>query len=263
MNKPYTIFLVSETEDVKYAELYALKFALEKNAAQCAMAWERHGVQAPAIEVGTSGATVPDGCFPLFFLDTGKDKGVLAQHYYDILRRGPAGRVFVDHCSGFNYGHASVAESASHEVVEMIVNPRLTEWRNSPLKEHDQYKVKVALESADPVQNTYTITHRGTQWKMANFIKPDWFSRVFNGEKKLILNEAVRGGVRFDHMGVLKHAGDILNEGYIVTSRLQPDGSWKRRNEGLHGTEVPNKPEKHLDHPLSRTNININRTVVG
>lgn len=255
--KAFTIFLVSQTHNIGYSELLALRGALEINARHCADAWASEGVKAPAIEVGTTAERVPEGCFPLIFMDEGSEKGILANHYYDMLRRGPAGRVFVDHCSGFNKGEYSVAESASHEVVEMVVNPRIDQWRPSPLAEHDPLTTRIALEVADPVQDHYSVISRGTPFKMANFILPSWFDRSEN----LHTYTDYPSHNEYDYKGKLSYAGEILPGGYVITSTKE-DGKWKRGYRSGILLAIGDERARR-DHALSRTHIHLHHTQVG
>ncbi|HEX2882216.1 MAG TPA: hypothetical protein VHO25_22000, partial [Polyangiaceae bacterium] len=226
--------LISKTPLVRSRDLFKLSTALEQNASECARAW---GLAPPAIEVADSTKGLPKGCNPVFFVDDDGDPGVLAEHFFDPLRGGPAARVYVTAGSGFNRGKNSACEAASHEIVEALVNPRLTLWAPYP----GRPGVIVAVENADPVQTHYQISAGNESWTVSNFVTPAWFDPTLLDETKR--KAFLAAGGKFDQSGELKFPGEIGPYGYAITRK---DG-----RAALMGPAVA--PSKKHAHPLSRT----------
>lgn len=225
--------LISKTPLVHARDLFKLSTALEQNARDCARAW---GLVAPTVDVMDSQKGLPKGCNPVFFVDTAGEDGVLAEHYFDPVRGGPAARVYVTQGSGFNRGQNSACEAASHEIVEALVNPRITLWAPMP----GMPGTLVALESGDPVQTQYDIDG----WAVSNFVTPAWFDGSLLDETKR--KAFLAAGGKFDHNGELTHPGEIGPQGYAITRK---DG--KARAIGPMGADIA-LTDKHR-HPLSRT----------
>lgn len=238
------VVLVSETPDIKTGELYELAKALRLNGQHCAEAW---GHAPPAVDVIDKLGKIPPGAHPILFIDSTSEK-FLAHHYHDPLRNGPAARVFVPMATGMNRGRGSVAEAASHELVEMMVDPAVNLWVDMP----GDPGIQVALENADPVQTHYKARVCGTDWFVSNFVTPFWFNGdLFNPEKAA---EFRRRGGKFDHSGELQFAGEIGPEGYAIL---------RIRDERGHKTYTINRRKQRQEftnadakwHPLSRTRI--------
>jgi hypothetical protein len=201
--------LIRETSLVSEPDLYRLARALEINAQHCAEAW---GVLPPTIDVIDDLTKVPGLYHPIRFRShTDEDPGAGAVHYWDPIRRGPAAIVYVDRASGFNAGRSSVAEFASHEVVEALINPRVNLWlpHPSPLKPG----VQVAREVGDPTQATYDVVIKGTKWRMTSFVTPGWFDAANHDPE---LQRRIMAGRGFDYAHELQGPGEVGPEGYVI-----------------------------------------------
>ncbi len=195
-----TYALIDESKGVTGGDLFSMASALERNAAHLADAW---GIPAPTVELWPKRKALPPGWVPIYFVDeTSDDPGSLAVHYVDMGR--PTGRVYVGNASGLNAGRNSVCEAASHELLEIMVNPYLKNWRPMP----GRPGWRVAMEVCDPVQTHYEID----EWRVANFVHPAWFGDHPN----------VDG---YDHLGELTTPGHIGTSGYAiladVTGRIE------------------------------------------
>jgi hypothetical protein len=207
-----TFALISHTSLLKASDLYLLAKAVELGARDCALAWGR---AAPAVVSFDRELSPPSDVIPILFVDGGEDVGELARHYYDPLRAGAVGRVFVSQASGFKEGPYSVSESTSHEVLEALINPHLNLW----VDYHDVTRpsVQVALEVCDPVQNSYTVRTGGALWPVANFVTPAWFLdyRPPNATSSSAV-EAVLRETGFDHTRMVTRPREIGPGGYVV-----------------------------------------------
>jgi len=167
---------------------------------------------------------------PVYFTDDLSNSNTLAVHYNQGDR--PAARVYVQAASGLNTGATSVFESLCHEGAEMMADPWANMW--SPLP--GRPGVSVADENADPVQDWYAVTVRGTTWRAANFVTPAWFGRC-------------PGPV--DHKGTLQTPGQVGPEGYLIV-RNDATGAvsyeFGPRRDGFSSRQM-----NALAHPLSRT----------
>ena len=136
------------------------------------------------------------GAWAMVFLDNADQKGALAYHDLtpDFL---PVAKVFVKTTLD---DKQLVSVSASHELVEMLVDPAINMWTNGPSS-----KTMYAYESADPVEETDFPVNR---IPMSNFVYPAYF-------------ESFRkpGSVQFDEIGLVKKPFEILKGGYQITFR--------------------------------------------
>jgi hypothetical protein len=243
--------LIRETNRVSEVDLYRLSRALEINAQHCAAAW---GVEPPTIDVVDQLTEVPGFYHPIRFRShTDDDPGAGAVHYWDPIRQGPAAIVYVDRASGFNSGYSSVAEFASHEVVEALINPRVNLWR--PYPHPLKHGVLVALEVGDPTQSTYNVVTRdGTVWKMTSFVTPAWFDGANHDpeRKKLVMKAS-----RFDHAGELQAPGEVGREGYVI---LRENGviyfeDWQGTRFGANAAPLKPGHEGRTLAPSSRSKL--------
>jgi hypothetical protein len=233
--------LITETPLVHAGALAKMAPALEQNALHCARAW---GLEQPAVSPCSTVDNLPHWAHPIVFVAGGGDAGVLAEHYYDPVRSGPACRVYVDQASGLEGGDYSVSEAASHEIVEALVNPRINLWSPHPLRP----ALQLPREVADPVQSAYRITAHGTAWQVSNFVTPYWFDSAFvDPEQRRRLRAA---GERFDHLGELTEPGQIGREGYVVLLDPATGRTWLEF--GPDG-DLAARKRAAIRHPWSRT----------
>ncbi|HET6462364.1 MAG TPA: hypothetical protein VFH33_01065, partial [Candidatus Krumholzibacteria bacterium] len=97
-----------------------------------------------------------------------------------------------------------VSVSASHELVEKLVDPAINLMSTGP-----QAGTMYAYESADTVE---ALTFKVMGIPMSNFVYPSYFE-VFRK----------RGSTRFDHMNRVKKPFEILAGGYQIIFK---DGQW-------------------------------------
>lgn len=249
---PLQVVLVSRTSLVRDSDLYLLAKALEISGQHCALSW---GLPAPAVDVVARTSKVPPGAMPIFFVDGHgiKDSGS-AYHYFDPLKGKPAARVFVGKATGFNSGTSSVAELASHELVEAIVDPLLDYWKPHPLL--SRAGVEIAVEIADPVQTHYAVEVGTTTWRMANFVRPSYFREDLGADPEL---QAIywRNGGRYDWAGELTTPGSIGPHGYNTLREVRPAGGYRvwLENARTIPPEFTAAQVVSKSHPLSRTKL--------
>lgn len=189
-----TFVLIDESAGVTGGDTFAMAAALEINARHLASAWD---IEPVAVDVWSERKPLPPDHWPIYFVDeTTENPGALAVHYVDGGR--PVGRVYVGRSSGLASGRRSLEELASHELLEMRLNPYLRNWRPMPFRPGMQ----VAFEDADPVQDHYIVEHGGVSWRVANFITPAWFDEGAEGP--------------YDHLGTLSRPGEVGPEGYVI-----------------------------------------------
>ena len=142
------------------------------------------------------------GAWAMVFLDDADQPGALA--YHDLTPDGwPLAKVFV-RTAVQNGDLVSVA--ASHELVEMLVDPAINLMSTGP-----DAKTMYAYESADPVEQ---LSFPVNGIAMSDFVYPAYF-------------EAFRkpGSTRFDHMGRVDRPFQILSGGYQIIFK---DGKWSQ-----------------------------------
>jgi len=138
----------------------------------------------------------------MVFLDDADQPGALA--YHDLTPDGwPLAKVFV-RTAVQNGDRVSVA--ASHELVEMLVDPAINLMSTGP-----DAATMYAYESADPVEQ---LSFPVNGLAMSDFVYPSYF-------------EAFRkaGSTRFDHMGRVDRPFQILSGGYQIIFK---DGKWSQ-----------------------------------
>lgn len=133
------------------------------------------------------------GAWAIVFLDDADQPGALA--YHDLTPDGlPVSKVFVKTTLD---DHQLVSVSASHELVEMIVDPAINMYTSGP-----DPKTMYAYESADPVEE---VTFKVNGIEMSDFVYPAYFE-VFRKP----------GSVQFDHEKKVTHPFQILSGGYQI-----------------------------------------------
>jgi len=131
------------------------------------------------------------GHWSMVFLDHADHAHALAVH--DLTPDGmPLARVFVATTLKHNE-HVSV--SASHELVEMLVDPSI-----NMVTMHPHSKLIYGYESADPVEEMTFPVHG---LAMTNFVYPTYFESFHK-----------RGSVQFDHLKALTKPFEIHAGGY-------------------------------------------------
>jgi len=246
--------LVTVTQLVSKVALNGLARALEANGKHCADVW---GLNAPAFDAIDAERGLPSWGSAMLFLDGSEaNPEALAQHWFDKVRGMPASRVFCDRSSGLNKGRYSIDEASSHEGVESLCNPRLDLWTDMP----GRIGVQVPIEVGDPVQTHYVIRINNRDWRMANFVTPDWFRSDLADPRAAA--EFLLAGGRFDYLGELSYAGEIGPEGYVVLR--EPDLTrpgkyryWQETRRGVRDATVLAAMSEHdraaATHQLSRS----------
>ncbi len=148
----------------------------------------------PAKLIKTTG--LQSGAWAMVFLDNADQPGALA--YHDLTPDGlPISKVFVKTTLADNQ---LVSVSASHELVEMLVDPAINMMTTGP-----DPKATYAYESADPVEEE-SFPVNGIQ--MSDFVHPSYFE-VFRQP----------GSIQFDHMNLVTKPFQILKGGYQIVMK--------------------------------------------
>jgi hypothetical protein len=133
------------------------------------------------------------GDWAMVFLDDADQPGALA--YHDLTPDGwPLSKVFVRTTLENN---DKVSVSASHELVEMLVDPAINMYATGP-----DPKTVYAYESADPVEEL-SFNVKGIP--MSDFVHPAYFE-IFRPASS----------VPFDHLNKVKKPFEILSGGYQI-----------------------------------------------
>jgi hypothetical protein len=136
----------------------------------------------------------------MVLLDDADQPGALACH--DLTPDGfPLAKVFVRTTLA---NHDLVSVSASHELVEMLVDPAINLMSTGP-----DAGTMYAYESADAVE---ALSFEVNGIPMSDFAYPSYFE-VFRK----------RGSTRFDHLNKVKKPFEILPDGYQIVFK---DGAW-------------------------------------
>jgi hypothetical protein len=151
------------------------------------------------------------GAWGMVFLDNADLAGTLA--YHDLTPHGwPLSKIFVK--PTLEDGDL-VSVGASHELVEMLVDPAVNMLAMGP-----DTKTMYAYETADPVEE---LTFKVNGIAMCDFVYPSYF-------------EAFRkpGSTRFDHMGKIRKPFEIHSGGYQIIFKNE---KWTK----LHGSAAKKK----------------------
>ena len=142
------------------------------------------------------------GAWAVVFLDDADQANALA--YHDLTPDGlPISKVFVR--TTIN-DHQLVSVSASHELVEMLVDPAINLMTTGPDR-----KTMYAYESADPVEE---LDFEVKGIPMSNFVYPSYFENFHKP-----------GSVQFDHLNKVKKPFQILSGGYQIIFK---NGKWSQ-----------------------------------
>lgn len=137
------------------------------------------------------------------FLDDADQPGALA--YHDLTPEGlPLSKVFVR--TTIKNGDL-VSVSASHELVEMLVDPAINLLTTGP-----DAKTTYAYESADPVE---ALSFNVDGIPMSDFVYPSYFE-IFHAP----------GSTKFDQLGKVTRPFEILADGYQI---LFKNGKWTQK----------------------------------
>lgn len=151
----------------------------------------------PAKINATSGPVA--GTWSMVFLDDADAPGALA--YHDEESGLPVSKVFVHTLA---QAGDSVSSAASHELVEMLVDPAINLQCTGP-----DGSTIYPYEAADPVEaNVFSVAG----FPMSNFIYPSWFETF-----------RPAGSTKFDHLGVLDAPFQLAPGGYASTFS---NGKW-------------------------------------
>lgn len=142
------------------------------------------------------------GAWAIVFLDDADQPGALA--YHDLTPDGlPQSKVFVR--TTINNGDL-VSVSASHELVEMLVDPAINLMTTGP-----DPKTMYAYESADPVE---ALTFPVNGIPMSDFIYPSYFESFRQAKS-----------VKFDQLDKVNAPFQILAGGYQIIFK---GGKWSQ-----------------------------------
>jgi hypothetical protein len=142
------------------------------------------------------------GAWAMVFLDDADQPGALA--YHDLTPDGlPISKVFVKTTLA---NKDLVSVSASHELVEMLVDPAINLMTTGP-----DPKTVYAYESADPVEQ---LSFPVNGIPMSDFIYPSYFEAFHKA-----------GSVPFDQMRKVKRPFQILAGGYQIIFK---NGKWSQ-----------------------------------
>jgi hypothetical protein len=154
----------------------------------------------PAKLVKTKGFV--KNAWAIVFLDDADAPGALA--YHDLTPEGmPLSKVFVR--TTIKNGDL-VSVSASHELVEMLVDPAINLMTTGP-----DPKIIYAYESADPVE---ALTFKVNGIPMSDFVYPAYFEAFHKPNS-----------VKFDHLNKVKKPFEILKDGYQIIFK---GGKWSQ-----------------------------------
>lgn len=142
------------------------------------------------------------GAWAITFLDDADQAGALA--YHDLTPTGlPLAKVFVRTTLQNN---DLVSVSASHELVEMLVDPAVNLMTTGP-----DPKVVYAYESADPVE---ALSFKVNGIPMSDFVFPSYFENFHQP-----------GSVSFDYLKKVNKPFQILSGGYQIVFK---NGKWSQ-----------------------------------
>jgi hypothetical protein len=142
------------------------------------------------------------GAWAMVFLDNADQPGALA--YHDLTPDGlPIAKVFVR--TTLKNGDL-VSVSASHELVEMLVDPAINLMTTGP-----NAKTVYAYESADPVEQ---LSFKVKGIPMSDFVYPSYFEDFHKPRS-----------VKFDQLGKVTQPFQILSGGYQIIFK---GGKWSQ-----------------------------------
>lgn len=214
---PRSIALVDHTKKhrpgprVLEAIAEALTIQIERDLAP---AW---GITPVPVTVGGNGEAI-------HFFDTAQSADDDGYHEVD-----PNGRPYAHvtaafafrHGSGWLDGHDALSATASHEALEMLIDPTAMDYS------FNGERTLWAHEVSDPVQeNLYSIPVRRQKVPVSDFVLPAFFNAWSSGP--------------FDHLGVLDSSFSLAKGGYAMCERARADYEKDGRRFGvLFDKKVP------------------------
>jgi hypothetical protein len=176
--------------------------------------WVEHGYAPPAyVTLLPEGAAPPAGAWNLILLDTSTQAGALGFHEDETNTEIPFSDVFVGTARENN---TDPCEVASHEMLEMLVDPNVNEVRKVLNKEKGEYFI---VEVADPVQGCgYDVgapEGRHTGVTVADFVFPAWFGMT-QTRPDLSFRDSVQ------------EAFELAPEGYISVAPEKEPEKWSQ-----------------------------------
>jgi hypothetical protein len=144
------------------------------------------------------------GAWGFIFLDTADAPNALA--YHDLTPDGlPLSKVFV---KTIREAGASLTVAASHELVEMLVDPAINLLTTGP-----DPKAAYAYEAADPVEDD-SLAFKVNGFAMTDFVFPSYFESFHKPNS-----------TKFDYRGKVTRPFQILAGGYQLVFR---NGKWSQ-----------------------------------
>ncbi|MFY9559803.1 MAG: hypothetical protein WAQ52_06185 [Terriglobales bacterium] len=163
------------------------------------------------------------GAWAVVFLDNADQAGALA--YHELTPDGlPISKVFVKTTLD---DKQLVSVSASHELVEMLVDPAINLMTTGP-----NPKTVYAYESADPVE---ALSFAVDGIEMSDFVYPSYFEDFHKP-----------GSVRFDQLDKVTKPFQILSGGYQIIFK---NGKWQQ----IFGSEAKKKSFAREDREQHRS----------
>ena len=176
------------------------------------------------------------GAWAIVFLDDADAPNALA--YHDLTPDGlPQSKVFVR--TTLASGDL-VSVSASHELVEMLVDPAINLMTTGPDR-----RLVYAYESADPVE---ALSFKVNGIPMSDFVYPAYFEEFHQPNS-----------IRFDAMDAVTRPFQILENGYQITFRSgkwsQIFGSEKKADAFSKEDRRGHRSQQRQQEKLSRTEL--------
>jgi hypothetical protein len=198
--------------------------------------WVENGYAPPAhVTLLPEGAAPPAGAWNIILLDTSTQAGALGFHEDEANNEIPFSDVFVGTA---REAGTDPSEVASHELLEMLVDPNVNEIRKVLNKEKGQFYI---VEVADPVQGCgYDIgapegRHCGVT--VADFAFPAWFGMA-QAPSDLSFRDSIKNPFELAPQGYISIAPENEPENWSqvfgkTSDKVLP--SWASRLPRIHG----------------------------
>lgn len=150
---------------------------------------------------------LPEGCYPMVFVDNADVAGALGYHSVDDGGKYYA-RIFTDLLLARGPWNDSVSECASHEYVEICLNPTCLVGVVGPKRpEGSRYQ----REGSDPVESDHYLTavtreEQTFDMSLSNFVLPEYF------------RASTPAGARVDFLGTCPGPFQLAPGGYMLVS---------------------------------------------